>query len=160
MSMQKNFHGRVLVMLSAVLLFASSGSLLAEEDFTGEVVQAPGQTIAPGQAELIISLAIPQGYELMRDVPILAKVTSKEKGVVALAEGATATCRQPKFPLRVPLEAKPGATQLQVDLVLYYCKTKGGGLCITKQARLNLPVTVDRAAKNKELQAAYKLPAI
>jgi hypothetical protein len=146
----------VMMVVLALTLVAPA----AQESFTGEVVQAPGQTIAPGQAELVISLNIPQGYELMRDVPILAKVTSREKGVVALAEGASATCRQPKFPLRVPLQARPGATQLQVDLVLYYCKTKGGGLCITKQARVILPVTVDRAAKNKELQAAYKLPAI
>jgi hypothetical protein len=158
--MEKIFFGRVVMMLAATFFLASMGSLLAQESFTSEVVQAPGQTIAPGQAELIISLDMPQGYELMRDVPILAKVTSREKGVVALAEGASATCRQPKFPLRVPLKAKSGATQLQVDLVLYYCKTTGGGLCITKQARLNLPVTVDRAAKNKEIQATYKVPAI
>lgn len=61
MSMQKNFHGRVLVMLAAIFFLASMGSLLAQESFTGEVVQAPGQTIAPGQAELIISLDMPQG---------------------------------------------------------------------------------------------------
>lgn len=157
---QKIFLGRVLLTLAAVFFHAFLGTLLAQQSFPGEVVETSGQTIAPGQAELIISLNLPPGYELMRDVPILAKVTSGKKTVVALAEGASATCRQPKFPLRVPLKAKAGVTQLQVDLVLYYCKTKGGGLCITKQARLVLPVTVDGAAKNKELQATYKVPAI
>jgi hypothetical protein len=159
--MKKNFPlGACMALMTMVVLALTGVAPAGQESFTGEVVQAPGQTIAPGEAALVISLDMPPGYELMRDVPILAKVTSGKKEVVALAEGATTTCRQPKFPLRVPLKAEPGATQLQVDLVLYYCKSKGGGLCITKEARLVLPVTVDGAAKNKELQAAYKVPAI
>ena len=160
-AMEKIFRGCARVMLAALLVFASTGLLQAgDKSFPGEVVQVPGQTIGSGGAELVFTLELLPGYELMRDAPILAKVTSGEKGVVALGEESSATCKQPQFPLRVPLKSSPGATQLQVDLVLYYCKTKGGGLCITKQARLTLPVTVDKASKNRELKASYKVPAV
>jgi hypothetical protein len=157
--MKEKFLGPIWMVITAAV-FLASGSLNAQPSFTGEVVQMPAQVIAPGEAELVISLDIPPGYELLRDLPLLAKVTSSKREVVFLAEGASATCRQPTFPLRLPLKANPGVTQLRVDLVLYYCTTKGGGLCITKEARLNLPVTVDQAASTKELQASYRLPAI
>ena len=158
---KKFFFGPALVMLMVFGFFAPTGLIQAEDkNFTGEVVQVAEQTIAPGEAELVISLVLPDGYELMREAPILAKVTSGEKRVIALGEASAVTCKQPQFPLRVPLKGQTGATHLQVDLVLYYCKTKGGGLCITKQVRLNLPVKVDKASKNKELRASYKIPAI
>ena len=162
MSKMKNFFlGLTLVMLMVFGFFAPTGLIQAEDkNFTGEVVQLAGQTMGPGEAELIISLVLPDGYKLMTEAPILVKVTSGEKRVIALGEAAAATCKQPQFPLRVPLKAQSGSTNLQADLVLYYCKEKGGGLCITKQARLILPVTVDKAAKNKELRASYKIPAI
>lgn len=144
-----------------VVLLCPFGSIRAQEaEFSGEVVTVPGQSLAPGKAELIISIGIPEGYELVREAPILAKVTSQKKEILVLGQEAEKTCKNPKFPLRLPLTAKPGETQLQVDLVLFYCKKKGGGLCITKKARLNLPVKVDKAAKNKQLKASYTLPAI
>ncbi len=158
---KKIFRVNALVVLMMGFLLVPTGLIKAQDkSFTGEAVQMEAQTLAPGEAELVISLELPPGYELMRDVPILAKITSGEKKVVALGEESAVTCRQPKFPLRLPLKTKAGTTQLQVDLILHYCRTKGGGLCITKQARLNLPVKVDKAAKNEQLRASYKLPGL
>lgn len=155
------FSGLALAMLAMIALGGTVQGEAAEDgSFTGEVIQVAEQIIATGDVGLLISLELPAGYEVMRDAPILAKVTSSDKQVIALGEEAGATCKQPKFPLRVPLKASAGATRLQVDLVLYYCKQGAGGLCITKQARFVLPVKVDEAARNKELQVSYKLPAI
>lgn len=150
------------LMLISSVVFLSGGLLSApqEEGFPGEVVPIQGQVIAPGEAELLITLQVPAGYELLRDAPILAKITSREKQVVSLGEENAAVCKQPRFPLRVPLKARTGATRLQVDLVLYYCKSGGKGLCLVKQVRLDLPVRVDQASANRELRVSYKLPAI
>lgn len=157
----KNFRLWGLLLIWSVV-FLSGGLLRAaqEQGFPGEVVPVEGQVIAPGEAELLISLEVPAGYELLRDAPILAKITSSEKQVVSLGEENAAVCRQPRFPLRVPLQARTGATRLLVDLLLYYCKTGGKGLCLVKQVRLDLPVTVDQASANRELRVSYKLPAI
>lgn len=159
--MRRFFFGSAWVMLVLLVLWGLNGGIWAQDKgFAGEEVQTAEQAVAPGGVELVISLEVPAGYEIMRDAPLLAKVTSADKQVIALGKDSSATCKQPHFPLRVPLKAQSGATQLQVDLVLYYCKTKGGGLCLIKQARLNLPVKVEQAAQNKELRVSYKLPAL
>jgi hypothetical protein len=149
------------VLCTTIFLLMATGNLPgADESFTGEVVRAPAQTLAPGAAELVLALELPDGYELLRDTPILAAITSGDAGVVSLGRESRVTCRQPQFPLRLPLQARPGETELQADLVLYYCKKEGPGLCITKEARLLLPVKVDQASPNRELKASYKLPAL
>jgi hypothetical protein len=154
------FFGPAAVMLALITL-SGPGRAPAEDDksFTGEAVKLAEQSVTSGEGELIISLEVPPGYEVMPDVPALATVTSDDERVVALRGGAGATCKQPKFPLRVPIKAQLGATLVRVDLVLYYCKKGAGGLCLTKQARLTLPVKVDKAAATNELQASYRLPA-
>jgi hypothetical protein len=150
-----------LVMICTMILcLAATGKTRAGEAFTGEVVQTPPQTLAAGEVELVIHLEVPGGYELISDAPAMATITSMDQGVVALGAESGVTCRQPEFPLRLPLEANPGDTRLQADLVLYYCQKEGAALCITKQARLILPVRVDKASQNKELRASYKLPAL
>ncbi|MDI6853856.1 MAG: hypothetical protein QME75_09690 [Deltaproteobacteria bacterium] len=147
-------------MVALIILGPGTGRAEDDKSFTGEVVQLAEQAIAPGEAELTVSIEVPAGYEIMRDVPSLVTVTPADKSVIGLGEGADAACKQPQFPLRLPVKAQAGATRVRVDLLLYYCKQGAGGLCITKQARHVLPVKVDEAAKNKQLQVSFKLPAI
>jgi hypothetical protein len=155
------FFGPLMVLI-ALIIMIGPGRGIAEEDksFAGEVVELAEQSIASGEAQLIISIEVPADCEIMYDVPPLVTVTPADKKVIGLGEDAGAACKQPKFPLLVPIKTQAGATRVQVDLVIYYCKKGTGGLCITKQARLILPVQVDEAAENQQLQISYKLPAI
>lgn len=147
-------------MVALIILGPGIGRTEDDKSFAGEVVQLAEQALAPGEAELVVSIEVPEGYEIMHDVPALVTLTPADKSVIGLGEGGDAACKQPRFPLRVPIKAQAGATQVQMDLVIYYCKKGTGGLCITKQARLTLPVKVDESANNKRLQVSYKLPAI
>jgi hypothetical protein len=159
-TMRKVGRQGFVIICTMILCLGATGKTRAEQAFTGEVVQTPPQTLAAGEAKLVISVEVPDGYELIPDAPATVTVTTMDQGVAALGAESSVVCRQPAFPLRLPLKANPGDTQLQADLVLYYCQKQGAGLCITKQARLILPVRVDQASQNKEIRGSYKLPAL
>ncbi|MBW1992478.1 MAG: hypothetical protein JRI59_10295 [Deltaproteobacteria bacterium] len=148
------------MVLMAALVVPGSPGRAGNQDFPGEVVKAAVQTIAPGGAELVVVPQVPEGFQWLKEAPMQVKVTSQDQAVVSFGGKAVAGCRQPRFPWRVRLRAQPGETRLQVDLILSYCKKGKGGLCITKQVRLNLPVKVEAAAQNRKLRAAYKPPAL
>ena len=159
-SVKKIFRVSTLALIMGAALLTGRLLLAADGGFPGETVRGEKQSLAPGDGLLVIALELPAGYDLLPDSPILVKVASQEKKVISLGEQSAVTFEKPPFPLRVPLKAKVGTTRLLVDLVLYYCKKEMGGLCLIKQARLIMPVTVDPASKNKELQVSYRLPAL
>jgi hypothetical protein len=128
-----------------------------KEAFTGETLELPAQTIAPGKASLTLSLKFPEGYKLNLEAPSPATVTSSDQKTLSLDQTGRKTISQPRYPLNLLLKASPGQALLQIDLALNYCKSGREGLCLSKEVRLLLPVTVAPGTTNKQLQVSYQV---
>jgi hypothetical protein len=125
--------------------------------FTGETLELPGQSVAPGNITLIISLALPQDFQLNPEAPCRVAVSSTAGKVLSFNREPAQTLSPVEFPLTIPARADPGETRLQIILTLNYCQTGSVGLCYFKEARLILPVTVAPGKANRQLAASYRV---
>ena len=64
----------------------------------------------------------------------------------------------PRFPLDFPATFHPGAASVTLDLSLVYCREKEVSVCLIKQVRLVVPVTVAPGGAPR-LTIRYRLPA-
>jgi hypothetical protein len=79
------------------------------------------------------------------------KVVSSDKQVLALGGAESLMFENPEFPIRLAAGAKAGEANLEVECALYYCKEEGGS-CHFKEARLRLPVKVEKESENSRLR--------
>lgn len=124
-----------------------------EPGFAGETIRLAPQRLAPGQAALAVTLALPPGYQLNPQAPSTVAVATSDAAVLAPA-GKTVV--RPTFPIRVPVKAAEGKAELTLDLVLYYCQADAESVCLFKEIRLVVPVEVAKGAGNT-LAAGYTL---
>lgn len=128
-----------------------------QEVFTGEILELPVQTIEPGSATLTLQLELPIGYKLNTLAPTAVVVTSSQQQIVNLNKASQQSFNNPPFPLTIALKAGEGETNLQVNVVIYYCESAKESLCYFKEARLTLPVKVKKGAGNDKITALYRL---
>ncbi len=145
-------------LLAGRLLDARAENRLGEPTaFAGRVQEQPAQRIGPGEITLSVELQLPPGWQLTPETPATVRVAARDPHILALGPGGTEACRQPRFPLHLPLVAQPGQTVLEVDLLLSFCRTDGKGLCLLREVRLTTPITVDPASLTRNLSATYRL---
>lgn len=125
----------------------------------GERLALPAQTVAPGEARLTISLILPAGHKLNEQAPTTVKLRSSQTEVIAFDGRADRIIGRPTFPLNVPLQLNPGEAELNLDLLIYYCGADVESLCYFREARLTLPVKVEKGSANHQLQVSYAVPA-
>jgi len=130
---------------------------VATRAFAGEVIELPAQSVRPGEAALTISLELPRGYKLNPQAPSRVELTSSDERTLTPGNGGKQSIPKPHFPVKTTVKTSEGTATLSADLVLYYCESKKESLCYFKEARLNLPVKVERGAKNGTLSATYRL---
>jgi len=128
-----------------------------ETPFSGQCLELPPQTVAPGEVRLAIQVTLPPDYKSIQESPPQVTVSTGAPRVLSLGQEASRTVNPAQFPLELTLTAHPGETRLTVDLMLYYCKTNNSGLCLFKEVRLVLPVHVTPGAPSRRLEAAYRL---
>ncbi len=139
-----------------------------------ETALAPQRVGAGRDAELLIQVALPEGYHLNPSAPQRVRVTI-EKGVEHLTpapdagaggEGSGAaksayakTSRELRLPLRVPLRAlAPGEAELRAQLTLFYCREDNTGTCRIKTLVWRAPVVVTNDADApREIRAQGKV---
>lgn len=122
----------------------------------GVVEFAPQQT-APGAVTLELTLTLPPGWQLTPEAPQSVRLSVRNPEVLQPTPAAEAALRQPRFPLSLLLTAAPGHTVLTLDLVLNLCRADGKGMCLLREARLLLPVTVAEGAKGQVLKVPCDL---
>ncbi len=144
--------GRLLVWLALMLAPATPHPAPPE----GVRELAPQQT-APGEVTLELSLALSPDWQLTPDAPQSVRLSVRDPGVLKLTPAADEALRHPRFPLSLPLTAAPGRTVLTVDLVLNLCRTDGKGMCLIRELRLLVPVTVAAGAASRTVQVTVPL---
>lgn len=120
-------------------------------------VELAPQEVAPGAVTLELTLTLPPGWQLTPEAPQSVRLSVRNPEVLQLTPAAEAALRQPRFPLNLPLTAAGGHTVLTLDLVLNLCRADGKGMCLIREARLVLPVTVTENAKARALKVPYAM---
>ena len=125
--------------------------------FAGESIELPAQTIEPGDTTLTIQLELPRGYKLNALAPTALTITAPQNQVVNLTGGSEQTFNSPSFPVTVPIRVTEGEATLRADFIVYYCEAAKESLCYFKEARLSIPVKVQKGVGSQKLNAAYRL---
>ncbi|HLG13373.1 MAG TPA: thioredoxin-like domain-containing protein [Blastocatellia bacterium] len=125
--------------------------------FAGDTIDLPAQTIEPGDGTLTLQLELPVGYKLNAQAPSAVTVTSSQKNIVALGNDTEQSVRNPKFPVTIPVKLVEGEGAVEADYIVYYCEAAKETLCYFKEARLRIPVKVQKGAGGRSLSATYRL---
>ncbi len=127
------------------------------DQFTGEMIDVPLQTAAPGNATLTLQLELPAGYKLNGLAPSAVLVASTQAQIASLTNGVQQVFSHPKFPLAIPLKLNEGETILKLNLVIYYCESAKESLCYFKEVRVNVPIKVTKGVSSNKIAASYGL---
>src|SRR5512140_272720 len=129
-------------------------------EFKGELVQLPEQQVGAGDGMIDVTIKIPEGYKLNADAPFYIGYSSADSGVVRLIPKVQEqNVQNPKFPLSIPATFGVGKTNVDVNLVVYYCAEGKESLCLIKQLRLAVPVQVGQANGTKKVNVEVALQA-
>ena len=128
------------------------------EEFHGETVRLPARMVAPGQVTLEVAVTLPPGYKLTADAPTAVTVHSMAAAVLSVEGKDRKAFSAAAFPFRATLAAASGKTDVAVDLTLYYCDAVKDSVCLLKEVRLIVPVTVEAGAKGDRITATYTVP--
>lgn len=108
--------------------------------YRGEVVELPDQTVAAGEATIVLDYRLPAGYKVNDEAPSSIELTSGES-LVRLRAGSvdlTGTA----LPVELPIQLLEGAGTVRFDVTLIYCEAVNPSLCLIDQARFVLPIDV------------------
>jgi len=97
--------------------------------------------VAPGEATLIVDVALPDGYKVNDDAPFSMDwiVTG---GIAVPGPGSSRDVLAPDFPLTATAGFAAGTGSLTADLTIYYCTDEAESLCLIEQVRVNVPIEV------------------
>lgn len=92
---------------------------------------------------MTLKLTVPDGYQANDLAPLQVRVTSSGAAAL-LAEPASATVSGPEYPLTLefPATFTEGEAAVSADVVIYYCRKVAAELCLIRQARIVVPVSV------------------
>lgn len=116
----------------------------------GESLTLDAQTVAPGEGEIVLTIALPEGYKI-NDLAPSAFAWNSDNGALAIDEAAKAG-RLEGAELRVPVTFSAGEDTLSGIVTVYYCEAVNETLCFIDEVALTLPVTVSDAASETRLQ--------
>lgn len=127
--------------------------------FRGRVVEAAKQSVAPGAGALSLNFALPAGYKYNQGAPFyIAYRSSDEKTVKITAAESARNFNDPKFPLEIPIESKPGQSTATIDAVIYFCNDVDDKVCLVDSVRINVPLEVKEGApKLARIEVAAKV---
>lgn len=121
---------------------ANSAAASTAERFD-EVVELPAVAVTAGAGSVALTLTLPNGYQANDLAPLQVRVTSNSS-VALLDEPAATSVSGPEYPLTLefPATFTEGEATLQADVVVYYCRKVAAELCLIRQVRLVVPVSV------------------
>ena len=145
---------KALLLLLAGLLLAATGAIAPV--LAADAITLPPQTVAPGEVQLTVKLTLPPGHKLNAEAPSTLIISAKDQAVVAVAKKYPGNLQAKDFPVTLKVPAKEGKTMVQAEFKINFCDDKNG-LCFMRDATIQLPVTVSKAATQKNLQIEYQL---
>jgi DNA-binding beta-propeller fold protein YncE len=127
--------------------------------FTGEEIVLPARTVSPGSGAIELTIAIPDGYHLNDSAPFYLGVNAGNVGAVEVAGPVEQNLTNPTFPIRIPVRYSAGTSQVEMDAIVYYCREGKESLCLIKQLRLKMDITVAPGAGSADAVAKVRFNA-
>ncbi len=150
---------------------AAASDKVTDAPNTSEMKLAPQRIGAGVEAALTVDVALPNGYHLNPSAPHRYKISVEggpqhlglesdlKTGLAWRDKTLTKISKDLKLPLRVPLRTfTPGASELRVQLTLYYCREDDTGVCRIKTLAWRAPVEVSSdAGAGREIKVQGKI---
>lgn len=112
-----------------------------------ETLSLDEQTLAAGDAEIVLKLDIPEGYKLNPLAQSLATWRSEDETITITDEHQTIPIDRAE--VRVPVVLSTGTGRLYGELTIYFCEAVNESLCFIDLFRVEVPVTVGAAGRRE-----------
>jgi DNA-binding beta-propeller fold protein YncE len=133
------------------LQIGSSPTVVAGNSALGEQVTLPEQTVAAGDGEIVLNIALPDGYKLNNLAPFTSEWTVSGDAITIADADRKQQIVEPELPIRVPVKLTEGDDLLHGDLTIYYCEAVQESLCFIDQVSIDVPVTVAASGTSSEI---------
>jgi DNA-binding beta-propeller fold protein YncE len=129
--------------------------------FRGRAVDLGRQAVRTGAAELVLDIVLPSGYKWNGDAPFYLRWRTAAGSALKLGlDPARLDFKSTRFPLRIPVDAPAGSSEITFETVVYYCTDRSSACYVDairatlrldaspsgpEQARAQIPVRVPGA---------------
>ncbi len=136
-----------------VLQIADAVTVVGSNAAAGVSITAEAQTVKAGSGQIVLNLALPEGYKLNTIAPFSADWSS-DRAAVSFAEAdQTQSMVAPSLPISVPVTLAEGKAMVTGELTIYYCEAVKESLCFIDRVTVNIPVTVAADGTGSVLKA-------
>ncbi|MBZ0279568.1 MAG: redoxin domain-containing protein [Anaerolineae bacterium] len=136
---------------AAALQISGQVTIVGGNSAGGETIQFEAQTVAAGAGEIVLNIALPEGYKLNNLAPFTADWASDNAAVTIGAEDAAQSILEPELPIHVPVTLTEGNAMVTGDLTIYYCEAVNESLCFIDRVTVQIPVTVGADGTGSEI---------
>lgn len=136
---------------AAALQISGQVTIIGGNSAGAETLQVEAQTVAAGTGEIVLNIALPEGYKLNNLAPFTAEWTS-DNGAVTIADvDASQSIVEPELPVRIPVTLTEGSATVTGALTTYYCEAVNESLCFIDRVTVQIPVTVGAGGTGTEI---------
>jgi thiol-disulfide isomerase/thioredoxin len=139
------------------LQIADQPTVVAGNSALGVEVALPEQTVQAGEGEIVLNIALPEGYKLNDLAPFTSEWVSSGEAITIAEANRQQQIAEPSLPIRVPVQLTEGDDVLHVDLTIYYCEAIQESLCFIDQVSLGAPVQVVNDAQSSEILVEHTI---
>ncbi len=136
-----------------MLQIADAVTVVGSNAAAGASITVDAQTVKAGSGQIMLNLALPDGYKLNETAPFIGEWTSDAAAVTFADADKTQSIVAPSLPLSVPVTLAEGKATIKGDLTIYYCEAVKESLCFIDRVTVNIPVTVAADGTTTDLKA-------
>jgi DNA-binding beta-propeller fold protein YncE len=126
------------------------------EDFRGMVITVAAVSAGAGSADLILEVALPDGYKV-NDEASSSLLLADKGGVASFPDGERVDLTGTKFPVVIPFDLHEAHGAVTADLSLVWCREDAEGLCLFEQTRFEVPLTVSESGPSASIRLSIEL---
>ena len=133
-----------------------------DADYRGTIVSVPPASLASGRGAIVLDVTLPDGYKVNDEAPSSVVISINGSALSTPPGGEAVDLTGASFPVRIPIEAGQGTSELTTDVTIIYCREDATSLCLIEQVRFAGDVTVDESGGATEIVLAHEivLPAV
>lgn len=137
----------------AALQIADQVTVVGGNSAAREMLRLEAQTVQAGSGEILLNIALPEGYKLNGLAPFTAAWSSDAEAVQFAEADQYLSIAEPSLPITVPVSLAAGEATISGDLTIYYCEAVRESLCFIDRVRVEIPVRVEAAGSGSVIRA-------
>lgn len=142
--LEANMVSTVMFPNPEVLQIAGEITVAGSNSASGEQLDLPEQTVAPGEGEIVLNIVLPEGYKINELAPSLAEWRIGNDNAFIAEEDRIQSIDSTE--VRVPVRFEEGEGDVLGYLNVYYCEAEEQTLCYLDEVRVHIPVSISADA--------------